>query len=275
MNVKREPSKPIQVSADRVRFKQVLLNLISNAIKYNVVGGSVEISHAIMPNNVLRIEIRDTGIGISASDQTNIFRPFSRFGDLQHKVEGTGIGLVISKQLIDMMGGQIGFKSKVNEGSEFWIEIPLYAMDKSPDEFKVDRTEGEKWTPEHHDITLLYVEDNAANIRLVSRLVSLVGQAKLISAPTAILGLELAAAHKPDLILMDLQMPGLDGFQALKQLQENPGTCRIPVVAISANVMEGTMQKSKQAGFVDYIAKPINIHKFFEVIEKVVQANNK
>ncbi len=266
-----ERFRNLVVRADRTRIKQVLLNLLSNAVKYNREKGSVTIYCAHLDTGQLRIEVSDTGAGISAERQVELFKPFSRLGAENGVVEGTGIGLHISRQLIELMEGRIGVESEPGIGSTFWIEL---VSDSIPDvettgtEY-MDYTSSPNRLPEALS-TVLYVEDNPANLKLVSKLFMKLTSARLYTAHTPALGLELAKVHRPDLILLDIQLPGMDGYEILRRLRAQDDTRHIPVVAMTANAMPKDIERGLSEGFDEYLTKPINVPRFFETMERIL-----
>jgi CheY-like chemotaxis protein len=256
------------VMADRTRVKQVLINLLSNAIKYNRTGGSVEISCTAITDERMHIDVRDTGEGLSPEKLGQLFEPFNRLGQEAGAEEGTGIGLVVSKRLIELMGGEIGAKSTAGTGSVFWIELNL-----TPEpQLALDMDEALQRLPESVPNssalrTLLYVEDNRANMQLVEQLIARRPDMRLLSAGDGIRGITLARIHQPDVILMDINLPGISGIQALKILQEDPVTAHIPVLALSANAMPRDIEKGLAAGFFRYLTKPIKVNEFMEALD--------
>jgi len=256
------------VNADRTRVKQVLINLLSNAIKYNRAGGSVEVTVSAITEGRLHINVRDTGEGLSKEKLAQLFQPFNRLGQEAGEEEGTGIGLVVSKRLIELMGGEIGAESTAGVGSVFWIELnlapePHFALE-------ADMPLGLLATPLPADVglrTLLYVEDNRANMQLVEQLIERRPDMRLLSAGDGIRGITLARIHQPDVILMDINLPGISGIQALKILREDPVTAHIPVLALSANAMPRDIEKGLTAGFFRYLTKPIKVTEFMEALD--------
>lgn len=260
---------PYVIVADYIRFKQVMLNLLSNAVKYNREDGSVIIDCKVTGDKRLRISVTDTGCGLNESQQKRIFTPFDRIGKEASGIEGSGIGLVISQHLIELMGGSIGFNSKVDQGSTFWLDIKLSGDDAqklvvpaSPIDVAVAKHADDLFTT-----TILYIEDNAANLKVVEKLIEKQTPFKFVSASDAWAGIELAEKYHPDLILMDINLPGMNGYEALKRLQAGETTGDIPVVAVSANAMKSDIERAETAGFRRYIAKPFDMKELLEVVD--------
>ncbi|HEY5277755.1 MAG TPA: response regulator [Coriobacteriia bacterium] len=258
---------PLLVDADRTRLKQVLINLLSNAIKYNRTGGTVTVDCTVRANKRIRIAVTDTGAGLSPDQLAQLFQPFNRLGQEAGGEEGTGIGLVVSKRLIELMDGVIGVESAVGVGSLFWIELlPATAVDGDG----APAEPSEQPRPELPDgarlRTLLYVEDNPANLKLVEQLIARRPELRLLSAADASLGIQIARTSLPDMILMDINLPGISGVEALKVLREDPATSHIPVVALSANAMPGDIEKGLDVGFFRYLTKPIKVRQFMDTL---------
>jgi len=258
---------PYFVKADRTRVKQVLINLLFNAIKYNRPGGAVTVEVTLVPNHSIRICVRDTGAGLEPSQLTQLFQPFNRLGKEASAEEGTGIGLVMTKRLVELMGGTIGVNSTVGVGSEFWIELgltsaPQILIDDS--ERGMPRRQAPEGTPLK---TILYVEDNPANLELVEQLVARRSDLRLLSAADGNLGLEYARAYLPDLILMDINLPGISGIEAMRVLRANATTAHIPIIALSANAVPRDIERALEAGFFGYLTKPIMVAQFMTVLD--------
>ncbi|MDQ6629225.1 MAG: ATP-binding protein, partial [Pseudomonadota bacterium] len=256
------------VKADRTRVKQVLINLLSNAIKYNRTGGTVEVTCAALTPERTRISFRDTGEGLSPEKLTQLFQPFNRLGQEAGAEEGTGIGLVVSKRLVELMGGEIGVESTVGVGSVFWIE--LLAADASelvsnPADLGALPPVAARAEPSRH--TVLCVEDNPANLMLIEKLVARRPDIRLLSARDGNLGIEIARDSRPDVILMDINLPGISGITALRMLSEDPVTAAIPVIALSANAMPHDIEKGLEAGFFRYLTKPIKVDEFMDTLD--------
>jgi CheY-like chemotaxis protein/anti-sigma regulatory factor (Ser/Thr protein kinase) len=260
------------VYADRTRVKQVLINLLSNAIKYNRVGGTVEVTCDTNAAGRLRISVKDTGNGLSPEKLAQLFQPFNRLGQEASAEEGTGIGLVVSKRLAELMEGEIGAESTVGVGSVFWIELnsavsPQLVLDKelhaAAAHVQVQHATALR--------TLLYVEDNQANMQLVEQLIARRPGMRLLSAGDGASGIALARNHLPDVILMDINLPGISGIQALNMLRSDPATEHIPVIAISANAMPHDIRKGLDAGFLRYLTKPIKVGEFMEALDLALE----
>ena len=258
---------PCFVNADRTRVKQVLVNLLFNAIKYNKPGGAVAVEFTLSPPDSIRISVRDTGAGLAAEQLAQLFQPFNRLGKEASAEEGTGIGLVVTKRLVELMGGAIGADSAVGVGSVFWIELslttaPLLAVREA--ERAALRPQVPEGTPLR---TLLYVEDNPANLELVEQLIARRPDLRLLSAADGSLGIEFALAYHPDVILMDINLPGINGIDAMKILRADLSTAHIPIIALSANAMPHDIKKALAAGFFNYLTKPIQINLLLEALD--------
>jgi PAS domain S-box-containing protein len=263
---------PCFVRADRTRLKQVLVNLLSNSIKYNQPRGRVVVECATSTPERTRISVRDTGAGLTPEKLLQLFQPFNRLGQESSAEEGTGIGLVMSKRVVELMGGVIGVESTVGVGSVFWFELstaaaPGLALNRATP-MAVAEVQAQYGAPLR---TLLYVEDNPANLKLVEQLIARRPNMRLLSATNGNLGIELARRHQPEVILMDINLPVMSGLEALKILREDPATAHIPVVAISANAMPGDVEKGLQAGFFWYLTKPIKVKEFTDALNVALE----
>ncbi|HXE95584.1 MAG TPA: ATP-binding protein [Dongiaceae bacterium] len=262
---------PYFVNADRTRVKQVFINLLSNAIKYNRAGGTVTVECTLSPPDSIRISVRDTGAGLAPEQLSQLFQPFNRLGQKASVEEGTGIGLVVCKRLVDLMGGTIGAESTVGQGSVFWVELnlttePLAVVQAAPNDEAVAQAQGLAKLQ-----TLLYVEDNPANLMLVEDLIARRPDIRMLSAKNGITGVAIARDFLPDIILMDINLPGISGVEALKILAEDPATAHIPVVALSANAMPRDIEKGLETGFFRYLTKPVKVNEFMETLDEVLK----
>jgi signal transduction histidine kinase/CheY-like chemotaxis protein len=268
------PAAPaVRVQADRTRLKQVLLNLLSNAVKYNREGGAVVVDCAQPAPQRLRLSVQDTGMGLSPEQVAGLFQPFNRLGQETGTQEGTGIGLVVTRRLVELMGGEIGVTSSPGVGSVFWIELACAeAAGAAPAAAPATRAAAaaDEGDAPARPSTVLYIEDNPANLKLVQEIVRFRPDLRLVSAPDGHFGLSLARSQRPDIILMDLNLPGLSGFEVLAQLRREPETARIPVIAVSANAMRADIERALAVGFVRYLTKPIDIGQFNEAIDGVL-----
>jgi PAS domain S-box-containing protein len=260
-------------NADRTRVKQVMINLLSNAIKYNREQGTVEVKCCSDSPECIRISIKDSGDGLPPEKLAQLFQPFNRLGQENGTEEGTGIGLVVTKQLVELMGGTIGVESRVGVGSEFWIELSrdvtpqLAAGQAKPAELVLHPQDNAALR------TLLYVEDNPANLMLVEQIIEAHPNVQMLSARNGSLGIALARAHLPDVILMDINLPGISGIEALKILHEDPATKHIPVIAISANAMFRDIAKGLEVGFFRYLTKPIKVNEFMSALDEALECS--
>jgi signal transduction histidine kinase/CheY-like chemotaxis protein len=256
--------RQLYVTADRTRLKQVLLNLLSNGVKYNKPGGTVILTCARPSQGRLVVSVADTGQGLTDEERGQLFTPFTRLR-AKAEVEGAGMGLAITKRLIELMGGSIGVESSPGEGSRFFFEL---AIGEKP------AIEGEETDPsliiartDETEVTLLHVEDNPANRALVARILERRPHVKILAADTAEKGIELARTRDPDLIVLDINLPGMDGFEALALLQSYVDTRHIPIIALSANAMPSDVKRGLEAGFLQYLTKPIDVKEFLRTID--------
>jgi PAS domain S-box-containing protein len=256
------------VNADRTRIKQVMINLLSNAIKYNKPGGSVVVDCSTnSTSGRVRLTVTDTGAGLPPEKLEQLFQPFNRLGQEVGAEEGTGIGLVVSKRLVELMDGVIGVESSPGEGSIFWVELISTAPLTLPASIEIAAPEDSAAATMDNLRTLLYVEDNPANLQLVERIIGRRNDLRLLSAVDGKRGVEMARAFQPDVILMDINLPGISGTEALKILREDAATAQIPVIALSANAMPRDIQKGLEAGFFRYLTKPIKVSEFLETLD--------
>ena len=255
--------------ADRTRLAQILMNFGSNAIKYGKPGGHVAFRVEVRRTRA-RITVADDGIGIPEDKRDKIFEPFQRAGQEAGPIEGTGIGLTISKRLAELMQGSVGFTSTMGVGSEFWIEVPIdhegskVTARPSPVPARSPLTSG---TGQH---TVVYVEDNPSNIAFMRDLMSELESVALLTAPTAEIGIELIRAHRPKVVIMDINLPGMSGFEAAKRLKQWPETRDIPVIGLSAAALVKDTARAKEGGFYRYLTKPVKVDELTSVLEELL-----
>ena len=262
--------QPCYLLADRTRLKQILINFLSNAIKYNREQGSVIITYSPQPSGRFRVSIRDTGKGLSADKLSQLFQPFNRLGQEASGEEGAGIGLVVANQLVSLMGGTIGVESTEGVGSTFWFELTGAS---APELVVADAHQAPKVRQAplgSRPRNVLYVEDNPANMKLVEQLVARHPDLRLIGATTGQAGVAKARESLPDVILMDINLPDISGIDALRILRQDPITAHIPVIAVSANAMPHDIQRGLQAGFYRYLTKPIKVQEFMETLNNAL-----
>jgi PAS domain S-box-containing protein len=263
---------PLVVYADRTRLKQVLINLLSNAIKYNRTDGTVTVACTARGTEHIRVTITDTGAGLAPEQVAQLFQSFNRLGQEAGAEEGTGIGLVVSKRLVELMNGVIGAESTVGVGSVFWIELPATSLVERYGKPAEPNKQIEPEMPDHERLrTLLYVEDNPANLKLVEHLIARRPDMRLLSAGDATFGIEIARTSLPEVILMDINLPGISGFEALKILHDDPATSQIPVIALSASAMPRDVERGLKAGFFRYLTKPIKVPEFIDTLTEALE----
>jgi PAS domain S-box-containing protein len=265
---------PCFVDADRTRLKQVLINLLSNAIKYNQANGTVVVDAGCAPSTPqrVRVSVNDTGAGLPPEMLLQLFQPFNRLGQERSTEEGTGIGLVMSKRLVELMGGEIGVESHVGTGSMFWFELNSATAPQLVADAAEVAANPPRQAPQGVPLrTLLYVEDNPANLNLIEQLIARRPDMRLLSARDGNLGIQLARANQPEVILMDINLPGISGIEALRILRDDPKTAHIPVVALSANAMPRDIEKGLQAGFFRYLTKPIKVNEFMHTLDVALE----
>ncbi len=263
------PALAGHVVADRQRLKQVLLNLLSNAIKYNREGGRVSVA-AASAGDRLRLTVTDTGRGIPAERLSNLFTPFERLGADDSGIEGTGLGLALSRRLVDAMGGEITVRSEEGIGSAFTVSLKQ-ADDPSA---RLPRLEGPLLGAPHLASpgvrTILYIEDNLSNFKLMERVLGHRPGVRLLAAMQGHLGLELAAQHRPELILLDLDLPDMHGSDVLAALKRDPELSGIPVVVISADATPGQTKRLLKAGAYAYLTKPLDVKRFLDMLDAML-----
>jgi len=258
------------VKADRVRLKQILLNLLSNAVKYNREQGTVAVECTSAGEGRVRISVQDTGAGLRPDQLASLFQPFNRLGQEAGEVEGTGIGLVVTKRLVELMGGTIGVDSNPGVGSVFWVELQA-AEPTAPRAADLAIRGTAEVSPEQSSATVLCVEDNPASLRLVEEVLHSRPHIRLLSASDGRLGIELARAHLPQVILMDNNMPFLTGREAQAILRRDPLTANIPVIALTANAMPDAVTQGLAAGFFRYLTKPIDVAQLLEAVDSALE----
>ncbi len=272
-----EDHDQIIVHCDRGRLRQVLLNLMSNAVKYNVKNGAINIHFDFLPEQQLRVNVTDTGLGISEQDQALIFKPFSRLDCKYSEIEGTGIGLALTRELVEQMGGQVGVISEEKKGSTFWFELPLLEADAEENSETFAMQSCKKLMQASHPepkqkqvkySRVVYIDDNRTNLKLVESILGRQPNIDLLAIDDSEQGLQEVLRHKPALLLLDIHMPGLNGYDILKTLRENRETKSLPIVAISANALVDDVQEGIERGFDAYLTKPINVDRFISLVEK-------
>lgn len=261
---------------DRIRLKQVMLNLISNAIKYNRKNGKVHVDAKQSEKpGYLRVYVTDTGIGIAANKLAELFQPFNRLDAARTEIEGTGIGLSLTRRIVELMGGKIGVQSELGIGSTFWFELPSHQFsesDSGPVVNHVNESERDSKTNITHG-TIVYIEDNPANLELVVKIMANRQHIKLLPAATPETGIDLIKAHRPDLILLDINLPGMSGFDILQILKQQPELANIPVIALTSRAMPHNIAEGRAAGFADYLTKPLNINQFLCTIDRYFESD--
>jgi signal transduction histidine kinase/CheY-like chemotaxis protein len=260
------------VLGDRQRLKQVLLNLLSNAVKYNREGGSVHLACEPVPGERLRIKVTDTGLGIVPEALERLFVPFERVASQPSAIEGTGLGLPLSKRLAEAMGGALELVSTPNQGSTFWIELPLVGAPVQRAEGQLDKQAAPAAEPVSQtgpDITVLYIEDNLSNLQLVERVLGHRPGVRLISAMRPQLGLDLASQHHPDLILLDLHLPDMPGEAVLRRLWSSPATADIPVAILSADARPALIERLLAEGVRGFLTKPLDVKELLGLVDGI------
>ena len=267
IEVKLDLQAPCTVLADKQRLRQVLLNLLSNAVKYNREDGQIEVGCTSVSNERVRVNVRDTGHGLSAKQQARLFRPFERLESAYEGIEGAGIGLALAKQLVEGMGGEIGVDSTPGAGSNFWFELPLSSEKAVAARQESQAADSASANRQGEKRSVLYVEDNPANLRLIQKILGKRDDIEFFSAASAEEGLETARRQPLDLILLDINLPDMDGFMVLKHLQADSATRNIPVIAVSANAMSRDIERGETAGFQGYITKPIDVPMLMSAVD--------
>jgi PAS domain S-box-containing protein len=258
------------VSADRTRFLQIVMNLGSNAVKYNRPSGSVRFEASVPDPSSIRISVQDSGIGIPLDKQASIFQPFQRAGQETGPIEGTGIGLVITKRLAELMRGDVNFESEPGIGSRFWVTLPAHTAQAPASQPEALELDGAEQLVREGQRLVLYVEDNPANALFMKDLLSNFDSIDLLVAPTAEAGVELALRRVPAIVIMDINLPGMSGLDALRLLKAAEETRNIPVIALTAAVSERDRQHGERAGFYRYLTKPIKVDELLATLEALI-----
>ncbi|HLK39883.1 MAG TPA: PAS domain S-box protein [Polyangiaceae bacterium] len=258
-----------RVSADRTRLAQIVMNFGSNAIKYNREGGDVTVAARVPTPGFVRVTVSDTGHGIPLERQDKLFQPFQRAGQETGPIEGTGIGLVITKRLAELMGGRVGFRSTPGTGSEFWVELAALASVVEPSRAPTAKAAtGDRLGAKRH--VVVYVEDNPANVVFMKDVLGDFENVELVTAPTAEMGIEITRVRQPDVVIMDINLPGMSGVEALSRLREDPVTKGVPVIALTAAASERDRQRGIQAGFHRYLTKPVKVDELVTALEALL-----
>ena len=267
ISLRKNLSPDAAVTADRGRLKQVLLNLLSNAINFNRDGGMIRLRTSVLPTGRLRIEIADSGEGIAAERLPSIFEAFNRRGTTRGQVGGTGIGLIITRRLVDLMGGEVGAQSELGVGATFWVDLPVASNPKLPEPLPQDESWGH-FDPNVHQHCVLCIDDNPVNLKLVAQLLTKRPRIHLISAHSPGLGIQLALGRQPDLILLDINMPGMDGYQVMEVLKTYARTKAIPIIAVTGNAAPRSSALGGATGLADYLTKPLDAEKFLTTVDR-------
>ncbi|WP_144391600.1 response regulator [Pleionea sediminis] len=269
-----EPNNAFDIRADKRRTKQILLNLLSNSVKYNKKDGKVDVSVEETSSSMVKVTVQDTGVGIPGDKVSELFQPFVRLEAEYSGIEGTGIGLALVKRIVEQMNGRVGAESVLNEGSRFWFELPIdpnVSAITSEEAISSSVKDGSK---KIFTKKVLYIEDNLANLKLVQKIFNSFKSIELLTEVSPTAGIELAKKERPNLILLDINLPGMDGYQVLERLKDMDITKDIPVIAVTANAMLDDINNAKTSGFEEYVTKPIDIAKFSAMINKLVVDSN-
>jgi PAS domain S-box-containing protein len=264
-----QPDLPL-VSADRTRFAQILINFGSNAIKYNRPDGKVRLTTSTPTPARVRVTVHDNGMGIPWEKQGKLFQPFQRAGQETGPIEGTGIGLVISKRLAVLMQGDVAFRSVPGQGSEFWVDLPAHASASESSPPPLERRDTDDRVLASDRGVVLYVEDNPANVTFMKDLLGTFENIDLLTAPTAEMGIEIARSLRPKVVIMDINLPGMSGVEALRVLHESVETRDIPVIALTAAASERDRQRGMQSGFYRYLTKPVKVDELLDALETLL-----
>ncbi|QPJ64834.1 MAG: PAS domain S-box protein [Candidatus Nitrohelix vancouverensis] len=268
-----QDSNKLFLNADKTRLRQVILNLVSNGVKYNRPGGSLVVN-GTLERRVIKISIVDTGPGLTPVEQKAAFQPFNRLGADRKGADGTGIGLPISIRLIEMMGGKLGVNSEPGVGSQFWVELPATGTQDVNTEDKLDSS-AKTTINRGEPFDMLYIEDNSVNIELIENIMSKYENCQLTSAKEAMKGIHIARTQPVDLILLDINLPDIDGYETFNLLKNDAALEEIPVIAISSNAREEDIQRALDLGFDSYITKPIKIPQFLSELDRILRKRRK
>jgi PAS domain S-box-containing protein len=268
--VEPTPADALEISADRTRFTQILMNYGSNAIKYGRSGGTVNFRAIPSSAGHVRVAVVDDGIGIARDKHSRIFQPFQRAGQEAGSIEGTGIGLAITKRLAQLMEGDVGFDSEPDRGSVFWVELPRYRGEVQGPQSGARKSDEGATLGTSARVTVVYIEDNPANVAFMEQLLAEFEPVELLTAATAEIGIELVRRVRPNVVIMDINLPGMDGFAATRRLREWPETRDIPVIGLSAAAMPRDRKRAEEAGLHRYLTKPVDVDALISALEEVL-----
>lgn len=256
--------------ADRTRFAQILMNFGSNAIKYSPPGALVRITASTPNSEHVRVTVQDAGVGIPLSEQDRLFQPFYRGAQASGTIEGTGIGLAITKRLAELMNGCVGFRSTPGTGSEFWVDLPV-ALELEAPKPAAHRQNGPRFTDDQRKHVIVYIEDHPANITFMRELLTDFPGLELLTAPSGELGVELVRLHQPQVVIIDINLPGMSGVEAIGLLRSWPETRTIPAIALSAAAMKHDISRARAAGFDHYLTKPVQVDELLKLLEDLLE----
>jgi CheY-like chemotaxis protein len=265
VNLSFDPHVDYVVNAEHTSLKQALLNLLSNAVKYNRKQGAIRVSYEVKDKNRLRINVIDTGKGLSSKQQQKLFKPFERLGAEFSEVKGTGIGLAITRDLIQMMGGSVGAESTEGKGSNFWVELVLTDEQTAAQPATAQLSESQSAS----GLNIVYVEDDQVNAHLMSEIIKRMTSHRLTIARNGAEGLEIIRQQQPDIVLLDISLPDMDGYEVLRQMRADTQMKEIPTIAVTANAMMDDVKRGEAAGFDEYMVKPIRAPELLNSIEHI------